>query len=486
MHDIRKAAITVCLFLFAAYTATAQEFSFKPQVLQAYQQVLNLKPEAGRELIANGSSTEELYVVALSEAMELLLTEDAEKFSLWETRFEKRADRKANGVAVDLFFKAEIHLHWSFVYLKFGHEFDAALQLRKAYLITKELRKKHPHYKPILKTSGLLNVMIGSVPDKYDWVLDMLDMHGDVTLGLKELEELKNMNHSLSLEATLWHAFILGFVLQQPQAGMDELEKLPSFRQNMTAMFLAANLYIKNSTSEKALTLLNEMGNEISSETFPYLAYLKGEILLQKGNYGLSIDSYDEFLRFYHGQNYLKDAYYKKGICHWLENHKNEALQLFDIARKTGNETTEADKYAARALLESEPPPNSLIKLRYFTDGGYYQEALSHVSSMGPRDFTTLKDQVEFQYRKARLYHKLGDVPRAILMYQSTLEQSGDSEWYFAPNACLQLGYIAVQENRIKEAREFFQKALSYKKHEYKNSIDSKARSALAQLKERR
>ncbi|MEX1238151.1 MAG: tetratricopeptide repeat protein, partial [Cyclobacteriaceae bacterium] len=54
--------------------------------------------------------------------------------------------------------------------------------------------------------------------------------------------------------------------------------------------------------------------------------------------------------------------------------------------------------------------------------------------------------------------------------------------WYFAPNACLQLGYIFQSQNRMTEAEEYFRQALSYRRHEYKNSIDSKARAALAQL----
>jgi uncharacterized protein HemY len=49
----------------------------------------------------------------------------------------------------------------------------------------------------------------------------------------------------------------------------------------------------------------------------------------------------------------------------------------------------------------------------------------------------------------------------------------------------LQLGYLLVEQKQVKEAKKYFEKALSYKKHEYKNSIDSKAKSALAQLKKK-
>ena len=67
-----------------------------------------------------------------------------------------------------------------------------------------------------------------------------------------------------------------------------------------------------------------------------------------------------------------------------------------------------------------------------------------------------------------------------------TVTLAGTNDWYYAPNACLQLGYLARQRDDVTEARRWFEKALSYKKHEYKNSIDSKARSALAQLKARK
>jgi len=67
--------------------------------------------------------------------------------------------------------------------------------------------------------------------------------------------------------------------------------------------------------------------------------------------------------------------------------------------------------------------------------------------------------------------------------YQKVIDINGDANWYYAPNACLQMGYILAYEKNNEQAEEYFEMALSYKKHEYKNSIDTKARSALAQLK---
>jgi tetratricopeptide (TPR) repeat protein len=212
-----------------------------------------------------------------------------------------------------------------------------------------------------------------------------------------------------------------------------------------------------------------------------YADYLKGEAYLHKGDYVNSISSYRWFINHQTGQNYIKDAYYKIGLCYWLNGNENDALTLFKEARSKGKEATEADKSAARSLSEKEPPHVKLSRVRYFTDGGYYEEADTILSGLTSMDLTEKKDQVEYYYRMARLAHKLSK-PDAAKFYLLTIEMTGQDSWYFAPNACLQLGYIYQAQNKLTEAEEYFRRALSYQRHEYKNSIDSKARSALAQL----
>jgi tetratricopeptide (TPR) repeat protein len=172
-------------------------------------------------------------------------------------------------------------------------------------------------------------------------------------------------------------------------------------------------------------------------------------------------------------------------MCKYLNGDSKEAERLFAKARSSGKESTEADKYAARALSEPTLPSVPLTKARYFTDGGYYEQALQVLSSIDERKIRG-EELIEYHYRKARMFHKMGDLKQAIPLYESTIAVTGNDEHYFAPNACLQLGYIYKEQGNREKATYYFEKALSYRKHEYKNSIDTKARSALNQLKERR
>jgi tetratricopeptide (TPR) repeat protein len=483
----QKAGIIACLFLFLAISTNAQEWHFDENTQKAYELVLNLQTEEARILIPSPKTPQEHYVMSLAEALELLVTEDAAHYEEYEDRFEALLDRKTKLTsAEDLFLQAEIGLQWAFVHLKFGHEFDAALNLRQAFHTTQEIKKRFPKFTAVNKTSGLLEVIVGSVPEKYTWVLELLNIEGSTEIGLEELETIRKSDHVLSFESELLYAVTQGFVLQRPDIGLQTVrEQLAERPKNRLALFIGASLAMKNAQGTEALSYLTTLEHTADEMPIYYAEYLKGEIYLQKAEYLNSISSFRWFINHYKGQNYIKDAYYKIGLCYWLNGNISDAHHLFEQASRSGRTATEADRYAASSMSEIEEPNVKLTKIRFSTDGGFYDDAKRVIADVKESDLPTKRDKVEFAYRRARLAHKTNDIMTAKKYYRETIELSGQDNWYYAPNSWLQLGYIGVEE-KDPEAATYFSRALEYKKHEYKNSIDTKAKSALAQLKKRK
>jgi tetratricopeptide (TPR) repeat protein len=482
-----KAVSYVCLFLLTQcqpLSLSAQQWSFDENTRKAYDLILNLQTERALELITEPSNAQEVYLVSLAQAIELLITEDAVRFQEYEDLFQVRLDAKIKSTQPDYqFLMAEMHLQWAFVYLKFGHEFDAGAQLREAFIIAEKCRDKWPKYMAIRKTTGLIEVILGSVPEKYNWLLGLLGMQGSIVRGLADLEAVQNANDSFSFEAELLISLIQGFVFQKPEDALLGLKNILDQRpDNRLALFISSALAIKNSQSEMALAQLSTLDTARNGMPLYYADYLKGEVFLHKAEYLNALSAYRSFINHYNGQNYIKDAYYKMGLCYWLNGNVNDALSLFKEARTQGKEASEADKSAARSLADKQLPNLILSKARFATDGGYYSQARTILVSITDKDLPARRDQVEYYYRKARLEHKSGNADAAKLFYRQTIDMAGDENWYFAPNACLQLGYIFEQERHTGEAENFFRKALTYKKHEYKNSIESKAKSALGRL----
>ncbi len=452
--------------------------------LQAYNKVLNLHPQEALALLPEPRTAQEIYVTSLAKTIELLLTEDKDLYQIYGDHHEDlQGKRSKSSLAEDLFLQAEIRLQWTFVYLKFGHEIDAAWSLRQAYINMEDCRTKFPDFIPIKKTAGLLHIIIGSVPEKYNWVLGMLSMKGDVDQGLAELEGIRKSDNVFSLEADLLYVLAQAFILQQPEEAMKEMNKLLKLNpESRLVNYLGAAIAIKNSQSEEAFVLLNKLEKLEKETPFAYAYYLKGETLLSKGDYTSAMGAYRFFISHYAGQNYIKDAHYKIGLCYLLNGNVSDAQELFKKAKSIGIEETEADKYAARSIAEDELPNIPLSQIRYLTDGGYYSKAQQRLDSIRSTEIPTKRDQVEYYYRKARLAHKKGELPTAKDNYYETVRINESNAWYFAPNACLQLGYIYQDEKNYIAARNYFEKALTYKKHEYKNSIDSKAKAALDHL----
>ena len=109
--------------------------------------------------------------------------------------------------------------------------------------------------------------------------------------------------------------------------------------------------------------------------------------------------------------------------------------------------------------------------------GGYTKKSLAvFLGADVTKDFPTLKDQLEVTYRVARIYHKLGQISKAIEYYQETLKNGYQFTYYFAANAALQLGLVYEDMHDFAKAKYYFDKCLHLRNHEYQNSLDQKAK----------
>jgi tetratricopeptide (TPR) repeat protein len=476
------------LFITVRSFAVDMVWQFDPQLERIYQLILNLQTQEAHKELALLKVTNQfhhLYVKSLLETVDVLIQEDEQHFDKLNEQFKLDIDRVARmpQTAETLFIRAELNLQRGFSLLNLGQELNAVLAIRQAYQATQDCIKKYPDFIPIKKTYGVIQVMVGSVPDKYQWFMGLLGMRGSVKVGQKQLEDLRLSKSSLSSEATILFFTIKGFINQQfGEAAKGFQECLQKDPENRLLLFLAINMLMKDSQSEAALQFMHTLDTKPHGLPMDYVEYLRGEALLERGDYAIAIQAYNKFLKNFKSQSYRKDSHFKIALCYLLMDNQEMAKKYFDLAKKTGKVTADPDKYAAAMLAEGTFPNPKILKARFYTDGGYYKEAKETLKSIVPADLPNNKDATEFYYRKGRLAHKTHDLSAAKLFYQQTIDMTGTQPWYFAPNAALQLGYISQAQGDLASARKYFEMALSYKRYEYKNGIDSKAKSALEQL----
>lgn len=384
--------------------------------------------------------------------------------------------------------QAEVRLHWAFVKLKFGNEMSASWDVIRAYKLLTENQKRFPDFLPTYKSLGTLRIMIGSVPENYTWVANLLGLHGNVRQGQQELQRAQQ-DATFGLEARLIDLMVRAYVLKFTDADGQNLRRLVRENQdNLLLHFFGATIEQKNGHSEQALTYLTTRPTGPAYQSLPIIDNILGDIYLQKSQYATAVSHFKQFLRTYKGQSFLKDSHYRLFLCHWLANQPDALTRPFLVdVTSIGRTTVESDKAAqkfAEAYLRRGASPNQkvLMRARLASDGGFTDSALAYLRPYHETRFTTIAERTEYNYRMGRIHQRRNSPDAAIPYLSRALVLSETNQLTFGATAALQLGYIYQQKNDPTKARSFFQKALRFKRHEYKNSVDNKARAGLNSL----
>jgi hypothetical protein len=467
----------------------ASEFN-KP-VQKAYAEIIKLRVQNGRQLLLpelqqNPKNACALLVANYADFLTILVSQDRSVYENLKNKQEQRLEKLEDlgeKTAYKRYAQAEIKLQLAMCEVFFKDEVQAAWHVRSAFLILKENQKLYPDFVPNRKSLGLLQVIIGSVPDSYQWVFNILGMRGDIKGGLANLNAAATTPNFFQTEALIYLQFARDWMNKKDNAGPESLSKLAMANpDNLLYTYLAMSMLKKNKSCDVALVLFQKRPRDKNYLEFSYLSHMAADMFLYKGEYLRSIKENEYFLKNYRGMHYQKDAYFKLYLASLLLDEPLPAQAFYSKIKNSGVAVVEEDKYAQKFIENREQVNRQLVKARLHADGGYFTLALATLKNYHPEHNQNIKDNIEFYYRNGRIYQGLGQADSAANFYEKTIKLSGNLPYYFAPNAALQLGYLAQERNDKTAAKSYFKKALSYPKHEYKNSIDSKAKIALSTL----
>lgn len=488
----------VFLFLLSFSAGYAQDFVWTPGLQSAYTDLQTLKIQSAQQRIARESATDgvRIFLDDYADMLLLVTSDDDQLFAAKSEQESTRLDalKKLSDTSPwQRVLMAEVRLHWAFVKLKFGKEVSASWDVIRAYKLLSENQKRFPDFLPTYKSLGTLHIMIGSVPESYVWVAKLLGMQGNIRQGQQELQRAQR-DAVFGLEAQLIDLMVRAYVLKFTDADSQTLARLVSQNpDNMLFHFFGATIEQKNGHGERALTYLLNRPVDKSYQPLPVIENILGDIYLQKGEYSKATSHFNQFLHTYRGHNFLKDSYYKLFLCHWLaspqDTRSSDSLtrNLLQKVLSVGRMTVESDKVAqkfAESSLKKVPAQSQkvLMRARLASDGGFTDQALTYLRPYTEASFSTTAEKAEYTYRLGRIYQRRESPDSAIPYLTRALALSEPDQLSFGATAALQLGYIYQQKNDRTRARSFFQKALSFKQHEYKNSVDNKAKAGLSQL----
>ncbi|UOG72918.1 DUF3808 domain-containing protein [Hymenobacter tibetensis] len=456
---------------------------------RAYAEVLKMRPEAARTLL-KGTPTESAGTLLVHDCLditELMISQDARRYqaiiNAQDKRLETLEKAEGNG-SLYQYTRAEIRLHQAAAQVAFGHEIQGAWNMRQAYQEMQGTVKRYPAYLPARKTLGMMQFFIGSLPEGYRWFLKLLGLSGSIPAGLANLRAAAHNPNDFQTEAQIMLALVEETYYKKPTEALQLVGRLAQQQpDNLLFAYLLISLNKKQHRTEAALTAYRARPIGAGYVPLPYLRHMAADLLLYQGQYSASRRENELFLKEFRGAHYRKDAYFKLYLAAWF-SHDAVAAEQFRRQIDTGGRTVvEEDTYAQRFFDDQQPLNRHLTRARLQIDGGYYREALTTLDDFQATNATSLRDRLEEPYRRARAWQGLGQLDSARLLFARTIALAGTAPYYFAPQSALQLGYLYQAEGQRTTAKLYFEKALSYPKHEYKNSTDTKAKLALAELK---
>ena len=300
--------IILTIFVLTFTIDAKADFIWNENCIKAYNLVMELKFLEGNKILKLEKSENKKNVIPflIENYIDYLTIQIGEReldFNKLEKNKKNRIKKINTGNSNSpwfLYSKAEINIQWAANRIKFKNYFFAGIEIKKAYDLIQENKKKFPEFYPNYKILGTLNSLIGSIPKKYDWILSLINIEGNIEKGeiemQKILSELKNNSEfNFLLNETYFIYSFLKMNLHNDTKGMLFLLNEIKNINNPLIIFASSRLAYKLGKNDLALSILEKYKPNNNDYHFIYFEYLIG---IHKQN-KLDSSCIDHFFKIY-------------------------------------------------------------------------------------------------------------------------------------------------------------------------------------------
>jgi len=492
-----KLVLSIVLWLGCAEYLSAQKvYEFNSICQQAYKDIGQLKIANGIALIEkakqqNPNNLIPVFLESYIDVLELFFNEDATEYKARKENINNRISELKKGPDSSPFYRfclSNAYLHKSVICIRYGENISAAWDSKKAYSYIKDNRKMFSTFSPNEMLYGSMQAITGTIPKGYKWLASILGMKGSVTEGMKTLSNFVNSTDPwaklFNNESQLIYCYLSYYVDNKKDETIQHIisSKLDVVNNHLFA-YMAANLSINNKQTELGKNIILNRNKSAEYLQTHIWDMQMGYALLHKLELADAITHFEKYLVAFKGNFYVKDIYQKLSWAYYLQGNFGAAQKARANILIKGGTDAEADKQALKEAKENKWYNVLLLRSRLLSDGGYNTEALKLLDGKTLNSFDKPEEKLEFVYRLARIYDDMHRDEDAIKFYQKAIDLGKDRTEYYAARAALQTGMIYEKLNNKPEAIRFYNICLDMDHHDYKNSLDQKAKSGIARCK---
>lgn len=467
-------------------------FDFNERCKQAYHEIIQLKLHSGQQLLNTEKAQHPnnlipYFLENYIDFFTLFFNEDPAEYKKRLPARETRLELMGQGPESSpflLFTRSVIHFQWAAVRVKFGNNWDAGWEFRRSFLQVKNNLQAFPNFAPNALYAGAMQVAAGTIPDGYKWLSNLLGINGSIKKGMARLNSFLQGTDEWSVlfrdEAVFYYCY-LKFYIENDKPGVFHFidqQHLDVVNHHLFA-YLATNLNLNNQQAEKAEQIMLARNTSAAFLATPVWDMEMGYARIHRLDPGAA-QYLERFVSNFKGTFYVKDVLQKLSWHYYLQGDDAKAHEYRQKILTRGSTYSEADKQAQKEAMTNEWPNKLLLQARLLNDGGYYRQALALLHGKNTNSFSSTTEKLEFAYRAGRLYDDVGNDSTAFLFYKQAIELGEKRKEHFAARAALQAGFIFEKRGDKQTAIQWFERCMAMKDHDFKNSLDQRAKAGIA------
>jgi len=471
-------------------------FEFNANCQAAMQAILDLKTNTARDILqrekaVNPQNGFVIYLEHYCESIELIVTEDVKIYEKLIGSYEERLEQMDlldDGSPYNAWLQAEMQFHTGLAQVKYGTRFNGVTKMLGSYKRIKEHRKKYPQFWQNQKLTGIFNILLDNIPPFLRWAADLFGFNGDSVLGMYQLKEYESKARDFPGLAEEGVMMInLAYMLTRQEAeGFQYMSGLDKDILNVTLVkYLCANSASFAYRNDQTLKLLAEIHQDELDVMFAPLLYVTGRSKLNH----LEEDAYiylEGFLEEYAGPDYKKDVCNRLSYYYLIQGNLQKYEEYKAKVATIGQDMRDRDREAIAESRSGLIPHTGLLKARLLCDGGYFIQADSIIKSIDPGLLSHPAYQLEYYYRKGRIFQLTGKATLAIDEYNKAFNQGQSQPYTFATRSALQLGRIYEEMKNYPLSFQWYENCLkTYDADHTTDGVEQMAEKGRKRVKEK-
>ncbi len=424
--------------------------------------------------------------------LQCILTEEAVVLDRFQRQAQGRIDRIGNVPESEVWrgtCLGEMYMMRGILAYKRQAYLQAASDIRRGYQATLEGLKRFPRFLPGRRDAAVLRILMGTVPDRYQWALEWISgIDGNIVLGMEELQDirltLENQGHFLATETGFLEAILRHYVLGHPDEALDLGASIFNREPGHPfLLFLMATLQQENGNNDVTIRLLSRRMHDPRQEAFPYLDYLSGKAYLYTLNMTAAEQAVEKFLASWKGTSLRADALQKMAWCALLQGYSADYSRIMGQVATLNRGQLDQDRQAYQDAIDGVIPHIDLLRARLLFDGGYLDRTARTLAGINVETFLQETDRIEYDYRRGRVAQEQSQFEEAMTYFTRCWEAGRAFSIHYACASALQAGNLCLEQHRGPEARMWYNRCLDLNPDRYRDGLHQKAKAGLLQVK---